>query len=139
MYSNPLEGIYCSSCGVLVVREVSAHEICAMHPTTPDGRYFVVKGQLWRCSNPALSDEERQHLVRVLMEARRAVKEAKASENADELRTARSAVDQAKRALGERGPGLVERREPGLLPPQSNPYPTRCLVSISERCGLNRP
>ena len=74
-----------------------------MHPTTPDGRYFVVKGQLWRCSNPALSDEERQHLVRVLMEARRAVKEAKASENADELRTARSAVDQAKRALGERG------------------------------------
>lgn len=75
-----------------------------MHPTTPDGRYFVVKGQPWHCSNSALSDGERQHLVRVPMEARRAVKEAKESENADRLRTARSAVDQAKRALGERSP-----------------------------------
>lgn len=75
-----------------------------MHHTTPDGRYFVVNGQLWRCSNPALSDEERQHLVHVLMKARRAVKEAKASDDADQMRTARAAVDQAKRALGERGP-----------------------------------
>lgn len=24
-----------------------------MNPTTPDGRYFVVNGRLWRCSNPA--------------------------------------------------------------------------------------
>jgi len=75
-----------------------------MHPTTPDGRYFVVKGQLWRCSNPSLSDEERQHLVHVLMQARRAVKEAKASDDADQMRTARSEVDEAKVALGERGP-----------------------------------
>lgn len=21
-----------------------------MHPVTPDGRYFVVQGQLWRCA-----------------------------------------------------------------------------------------
>lgn len=75
-----------------------------MHPITPDGRYFVVKGQLWRCSNPALSDVERQHLARVLMDARRAVKEAKASDDADQIRTTRAEVDQAKRALGERGP-----------------------------------
>jgi len=75
-----------------------------MRHTTPDGRYFVVKGQLWRCSNPALSDEERQHLVQVLMKARRAVKEAKASDDTDQMRAARAAVDQAKRALGERGP-----------------------------------
>lgn len=26
-----------------------------MYPTTPDGRYFVVKGQLWRCTNPSLN------------------------------------------------------------------------------------
>lgn len=71
---------------------------------TPDGRYFVVKGQLWRCSNPSLSDEERQYLVHDLMEARRAVKEAKASNDADQLRSARAAVDEAKVALGERGP-----------------------------------
>lgn len=75
-----------------------------MHPTTPDGRYFVVKGQLWRCSNPALCDEERQHLVNALMEARRAVKEAKASDDADQLSSARAMVDAAKVALGERGP-----------------------------------
>lgn len=75
-----------------------------MRLTTPDGRYFLVKGQLWRRSNPALSDEQRQQLVHVLMEARRAVKEAKASDDADDMRTARAEVDQAKRALGERGP-----------------------------------
>jgi len=74
-----------------------------MPATTPDGRYFVVKGRLWRCSNPALSEEERQHLVHVLMEARRAVKEAKASSDEDQLRTARAAVNEAKVALGERG------------------------------------
>lgn len=75
-----------------------------MHPKTPDGRYFVVKGQLWRCSNPALSDAERQQLVHDLMEARRAVKEAIASNAEDQLRAARALVDKAKVALGERGP-----------------------------------
>lgn len=75
-----------------------------MHPTTPYDRYFVVKGQLWRCTNPALSDDERQHLVRDLMEARRAVKEAKALDDEDKLHAARAAVDEAKVALGERGP-----------------------------------
>ena len=48
-----------------------------MHPTTPDGRYFVVKEQLWRCSNPALDPQQRQHLVDDLMTARREVKAAK--------------------------------------------------------------
>lgn len=38
------------------------------------------------------------------MEARRAVKEAKASNDDDQLRAARAAVDVAKVALGERGP-----------------------------------
>ncbi|MDH0733214.1 hypothetical protein N5F23_21105 [Pseudomonas sichuanensis] len=75
-----------------------------MHPTTPDGRYILVKGQLWRCSNPALSDEARQHLVHDLMQARRAVKEAKASNDAEQLRNARVKINAAKVALGERGP-----------------------------------
>ncbi|MFK0310403.1 hypothetical protein ACIQUF_04085 [Pseudomonas sp. NPDC090233] len=75
-----------------------------MRPTTPDGRYFVVKGQLWRCSNPALCDEVRQRLVQDLMKARRAVKDAKASNDEVQLRAARAAVDDAKLALGERGP-----------------------------------
>jgi hypothetical protein len=25
------------------------------HPVTPDGRYFVVRGRLWRPANPGLS------------------------------------------------------------------------------------
>jgi hypothetical protein len=75
-----------------------------MYPTTPDGRYFVVKGQLWRCSNPALPQEERQRLVNDLMTARREVKTAKAAQDAAQLKTARAHVQTAKVALGERGP-----------------------------------
>lgn len=75
-----------------------------MNPTTPDGRYFVVKGQLWRCSNPSLGEEERQRLVNALMAARREVKEAKASGDLGQLKRARSKVQLAKVKLGERGP-----------------------------------
>ncbi|WP_078465472.1 hypothetical protein [Pseudomonas aeruginosa] len=75
-----------------------------MNPTTPDGRYFVVKGRLWRCSNPALDVQLRQQLVNELMDARRAVKSAKASGDSKEMRIARAAVQAAKVSLGERGP-----------------------------------
>ncbi len=75
-----------------------------LNPVTPDGRYFIVKGQLWRCSNPALDEDERQRLVKDLMAARRSVKAAKASGDPDEMTAARSAVQAAKVALGERGP-----------------------------------
>lgn len=75
-----------------------------MNPTTPDGRYFVVKDQLWRCSNPALDHDERQRWVNELMTARRAVKSAKASGDPAQLKAARAAVNTAKVALGERGP-----------------------------------
>jgi hypothetical protein len=71
---------------------------------TPDGRYFVVRGRLWRRTNPELAAERRETLVRELMNARRAVKAALRSGVAAELALARKAVDQAKIALGERGP-----------------------------------
>ena len=71
---------------------------------TPDGRYFVVRGRLWRRANPNLAIEKRDALVRELMAARRAVKAALDSGEADELVLARKAVDAAKIALGERGP-----------------------------------
>ena len=74
----------------------------AAHPVTPDGRYFVVKGRLWRCSNPALDDKTRHGLVSSLMTARREVRSAKAGRG--DLAAARASVDAAKRALGERGP-----------------------------------
>ena len=74
------------------------------YPTTPDGRYFVVRGRLWRCSNPALSAEARVDLVHDLMSARRAVRTALAAGDTDVLAAARRSVDKAKVGLGERGP-----------------------------------
>jgi len=76
-----------------------------MNPlTTPDGRYLIVRGRLWRTTNPALSEHERERLVHALMDARRAVKPAKASGDGAALAAARQEVDIAKRGLGERGP-----------------------------------
>lgn len=72
------------------------------YPTTPDGRYFLVAGRLWRATNPAIPEERRHRLVAELMDARRAVKEAERG-NGD-LSAARKAVEAAKVALGERGP-----------------------------------
>jgi hypothetical protein len=71
---------------------------------TPDGRYFVVRGRLWRRANPNLPVEKREALVRELMAARRAAKAALESGKQEELALARKAVDVAKIALGERGP-----------------------------------
>ena len=80
------------------------------HPVTPDGRYFVVRGRLWRCSDPSLPEDERQRLVNELMDARRAVRDAGQSGDPDERAAARDAVDRAKRALGERGPVWWEQQ-----------------------------
>ena len=75
-----------------------------MHPTTPDGRYFVVKGQLWRSTNPSLTEQERQRLVDSLMDARQDVKTAKRADDLSMLKSARARVNAAKVELGERGP-----------------------------------
>ena len=72
-----------------------------VHPRTPDGRYFVVRGRLWRLANPTLPPERHDALVRELMAARRAVRAARG--DVEELAAARARVDAAKRALGERG------------------------------------
>src|SRR5690554_42478 len=71
--------------------------------TTPDGRYIVVRGRLWRASNPHLSDAERSALVHALSNARRDVKAALRQQDPARLAAARAAVHQAKVALGERG------------------------------------
>ena len=72
------------------------------HPHTPDGRYFVVRGRLWRLANPSLDADVRSALVPELMAARRALR--KPGDEPDAMRKARLRVDEAKRALGERGP-----------------------------------
>lgn len=76
----------------------------AAPPVTPDGRYFVVRGRLWRCSDPRLAPDDRAHLVGALLDARRAVGAAKRGADPAAEATARAAVDRAKRGLGERGP-----------------------------------
>jgi hypothetical protein len=73
------------------------------YPVTPDGRYFIVKGRLWRTSNPALLEAEREMLVKQLMTARRDIAQARRLHDEEAEREARSRVDAAKIALGERG------------------------------------
>lgn len=74
------------------------------HPVTDDGRYFVVRGRLWRCTDPSLPEAERARLTQRLMQARAAVGRALRAGDVDAERLARADVDAAKIALGERGP-----------------------------------
>jgi hypothetical protein len=73
---------------------------------TPDNRYLVVMGKLgarlWRTSNPNLAEADRHSWVAKLMAARRAVRDSRGDLEATQA--ARQSVDEAKRALGERGP-----------------------------------
>lgn len=73
----------------------------ANYPITPDGRYFMVCGRLWRASNPALTPLRREKLVKDLMDGRRGLRSQFPSAKRAE---ARKLVDDAKRGLGERGP-----------------------------------
>ena len=76
----------------------------SVYPTTLDGRYFVVRGRLWRCTNPYLAAEEKQHWTALLMAARRAKGIAMRAGDQRGREKARQQVDTAKIALGERGP-----------------------------------
>ena len=73
-------------------------------PVTPDGRYIVVRGRLWRCSDPRLAPARRAALVQALMTARRAKGQALRQGDAPAREAARAQVAAAKQALGERGP-----------------------------------
>lgn len=73
------------------------------YPVTPDGRYFVVRGRLWRMTDPRLAADERNRLTKALMSARRDVGTALRAGDARGVREARARVDEAKIALGERG------------------------------------
>ena len=73
-------------------------------PVTPDGRYLVVRGRLWRRADPRLTDEQRRSLTTELMSARRAKGAAMRTGDDAAREAARARVDAAKHALGERGP-----------------------------------
>lgn len=96
-----------------------------MTPTvTPDRRYIVVDGRLWRSSNPRLPADVRQGLVDALMDARRAVKAALNAGDSKALTSARSRVQAAKEALGERGEVWWDDGAPDLnqRPVENTPY-----------------
>lgn len=80
----------------------SLRDKAAVYPETPDGRYFVVKGRLWRKTNPSLAPARREALIKELMAARRALSKPESDERA--VGEIRQRVDAAKIALGERGP-----------------------------------
>jgi hypothetical protein len=63
------------------------------YPVTPDVRYFVVRGRLWRCSDPRLAAGRRTQLMGRALRA----------DDAEARELALQRVDEAKRALGERG------------------------------------
>ena len=84
------------------------------HPATPDGRYFVIRGRLWRMANPDLDEAERADLVGRLMAARRAVRDARKRADCEVEAAAHIAVDEVKRALGERGPVWWDGCSPDL-------------------------
>ena len=70
---------------------------------TPDQRYLIVHGRLWRAANPGLPADARVRLTRDLMNGRRAVKAAKTAGDEAALKRARAIVNAAKEGLGERG------------------------------------
>ena len=73
------------------------------HPVTPDGRYFVVRGRLWRMTDPSLPEERRRVLRSRLMAARSALGRARRAGDDDARREARRVIHETKVALGERG------------------------------------
>lgn len=81
--------------------------------TTPDGRYLIVRGRLWRMADPTLPPDKRARLVAALMTARRAVGAARRKGDHAEA-MAHAAVDRAKHALGERGPVWWDDGAPDL-------------------------
>ncbi|HEY8608656.1 MAG TPA: hypothetical protein VIM12_16205 [Noviherbaspirillum sp.] len=103
------------------------------YPVTPDGRYFLVRGRLWRCSNPALPEAVRRQLVSELMRARRGVRDALRSGDGEALRAARAAVDAAKIALGERGPAWWNDGAPDYNRrlAKNTPYADWCAASAT--------
>ena len=67
--------------------------------STDYGRYVVINGRRWRATDPAIPEERRAELTRILMAWRREVRRTKGT--AGEA-AARAGVQAAKVALGER-------------------------------------
>ena len=106
---------------------------------TPDRRYLVVRGRLWRAADPSIPPRERERLTSELMAARRAVGDALRRADEAALKKARRAVHEAKVALGERGPVWWRDAAPDfdrhLV--QNSPY-ARWYAGAVERAEMRR-
>ncbi len=71
--------------------------------TTPDGRYLVIQGRLWRAPNPTLPAEAKVRHMRELLNGRRALKAAKTTGDEEAITAARRIIHGAQVGLGERG------------------------------------
>ena len=105
------------------------------YPVTPDGRYFLVRGRLWRMSNPALDGADRQALVDRLMSARRAVRTARQAGDAQAEADAHAAVEDVKRDLGERGPVWWDDGAPDLNRRMAGTTPYAAWASDQDQPG----
>ncbi|BAM03713.1 hypothetical protein [Phycisphaera mikurensis] len=83
-------------------------------PRTPDGRYLVVRGRLWRATDPSLGPAEAARLKSDLGKARADVRAARRAGDAEALAEAGRRVDAAKVGLGERGPVWWDDDAPDL-------------------------
>jgi hypothetical protein len=92
--------------------------------TTPDGRYLVIQGRLWRAPNPSLPAEAKVRYMRDLLNGRRALKTAKATGDEDAISAARKMVARAQVGLGERGPAWWQDGAPDFNRTQvrNSPY-----------------
>ena len=105
----------------------------------------MVRGRLWRCSNPALAPDARESLTRALMAARRAKQVAMRAGDAAGREAARQRVDAAKIALGERGPVWWEDGAPDLnrrmarMTPYAGWFETVADDSGPEKLGAGDP
>lgn len=106
---------------------------------TPDGRYLVVRGRLWRRTDPSLDDAERERLTHELMAARREKGAATRSGDDDARESARARVDAAKHALGERGPVWWGPGEDGTTDPDLTRRMARTTPYAEWFAGLEDP
>ncbi|WP_432548309.1 hypothetical protein [Kineococcus sp. SYSU DK004] len=108
-------------------------------PVTPDGRYLVVRGRLWRRSDPGLDPAERERLVAELMAARRAKGAALRAGDEEAREAARRRVDAAKHALGERGPVWWDDGAPDLTRHLARTTPYAAWFAELEGDGADDP
>jgi hypothetical protein len=100
---------------------------------------MVVRGRLWRLSNPALAPSRREALVKQLMTARRSVASARRSGDAGAEASAHDEVKKAKVALGERGPVWWDDGAPDLNRHMASTGPYAEWYARIEQSGRTDP